>query len=64
VAGLLKNGSSEVRLAKVDASEEKELASEFAVDGFPMLKFFKDGNRQNFADFSGNVFICLVCSRA
>ncbi|KAG1961258.1 protein disulfide-isomerase A2 [Pimephales promelas] len=53
VAGLLKNGSSEVRLAKVDASEEKELASEFAVDGFPMLKFFKDGNRQNFTDFSG-----------
>ncbi|KAK7162146.1 hypothetical protein R3I94_004711 [Phoxinus phoxinus] len=53
VAGLLKNGSSDVRLAKVDASEEKELANEFSVGGFPTLKFFKDGNRQNVTDFSG-----------
>ncbi|XP_043106824.1 protein disulfide-isomerase A2 [Puntigrus tetrazona] len=53
VAGLLKNGSSEVRLAKVDADEEKDLASEFSVGNFPTLKFFKDGNRQNVTDFSG-----------
>ncbi|XDV14624.1 hypothetical protein PO909_014846 [Leuciscus waleckii] len=53
VAGLLKNGSSDVRLAKVDAVEEKELANEFGVGGFPTLKFFKDGNRQNVTDFSG-----------
>lgn len=64
MAGLLKNGSSDVRLAKVDAAEEKELANEFSVGGFPTLKFFKDGNRQNVTDFSGNVFICLVCSHA
>lgn len=62
MAGLLKNGSSDVRLAKVDAIEEKELANEFGVGGFPTLKFFKDGNRQNVTDFSGNVFIRLVCS--
>ncbi|XP_059409155.1 protein disulfide-isomerase A2 [Carassius carassius] len=53
VAGLLKNGSSEVRLAKVDADEEKDLATEFHVGNFPTLKFFKDGNRQNATDFSG-----------
>ncbi|CAM4501269.1 unnamed protein product [Leuciscus chuanchicus] len=53
VAGLLKNGSSDVRLAKVDAVEEKELANEFGVGGFPTLKFFKNGNRQNVTDFSG-----------
>ncbi|XP_016375362.1 protein disulfide-isomerase-like [Sinocyclocheilus rhinocerous] len=53
VAGLLKNGSSEVRLAKVDADEEKDLATEFHVGSFPTLKFFKDGNRQNATDFSG-----------
>ncbi|XP_067298925.1 protein disulfide-isomerase A2 [Pseudorasbora parva] len=53
VAGLLKKGSPDVRLAKVDATEEKELADEFGVDGFPKLKFFKDGNRQNSSDFSG-----------
>lgn len=59
MAGLLKNASSDVRLAKVDAVEEKELANEFGVGGFPTLKFFKDGNRQNVTDFSGNVFICI-----
>uniref|UniRef100_A0A672MRW6 Protein disulfide-isomerase n=1 Tax=Sinocyclocheilus grahami TaxID=75366 RepID=A0A672MRW6_SINGR len=53
VAGLLKNGSSEVRLAKVEATEERDLAAEFNVDSFPTLKFFKDGNRQNVTDFSG-----------
>ncbi|XP_051765189.1 protein disulfide-isomerase A2 [Ctenopharyngodon idella] len=53
VAGQLKNESSDVRLAKVDGTEEKELASEFGVEGFPTLKFFKDGNRQNATDFSG-----------
>ncbi|KAL0204144.1 hypothetical protein M9458_002162, partial [Cirrhinus mrigala] len=52
VAGLLKNESSEIRLAKVDGDEEKELASEFHVASFPTLKFFKDGNRQNATDFS------------
>uniref|UniRef100_A0A8C2CRH8 protein disulfide-isomerase n=1 Tax=Cyprinus carpio TaxID=7962 RepID=A0A8C2CRH8_CYPCA len=53
VAGLLKNESSEARLAKVDAAEERDLAAEFNVDSFPTLKFFKDGNRQNVTDFSG-----------
>ncbi|KAL7852858.1 hypothetical protein SRHO_G00186430 [Serrasalmus rhombeus] len=53
VAGQLKSESSPVRLAKVDATEEKELAEEFDVDSFPTLKFFKDGNRQNVTEFTG-----------
>lgn len=33
-----------VRVAKVDATEEKELASRFEVKGFPTLKWFVNGN--------------------
>lgn len=62
MAGQLKNGSSDIRLAKVDGTEESELSTEFDVDSFPTLKFIKDGNRQNATEYSGNVFICLVCS--
>ncbi|XP_030636529.1 protein disulfide-isomerase A2 [Chanos chanos] len=53
VASQLKNESSPVRLAKVDATEEKELAEEFEVTGFPTLKFFTDGKRQNATEFTG-----------
>ncbi|KAL1282712.1 hypothetical protein QQF64_001515 [Cirrhinus molitorella] len=53
VAGLMKKESSEIRLAKVDGDEEKELATEFHVRNFPTLKFFKDGNRQNATDYTG-----------
>ncbi|XP_051993881.1 protein disulfide-isomerase-like [Xyrauchen texanus] len=53
VAGQLKKESSAVRLAKVDAIEERELAEEFNVNSFPTIKFLKEGNRQNATDFSG-----------
>uniref|UniRef100_A0A4W4FK58 Protein disulfide-isomerase n=1 Tax=Electrophorus electricus TaxID=8005 RepID=A0A4W4FK58_ELEEL len=53
VAGQLKSESSLVRLAKVDATEEPELAEEFDADSFPTLKFFNDGIRQNATDFTG-----------
>ncbi|XP_062866608.1 protein disulfide-isomerase A2 [Trichomycterus rosablanca] len=53
VAAQLKNESSSVRLAKVDATEEKELAEEFEVSSFPTLKFFKEGNRKNATEFTG-----------
>nr|XP_055062057.1 protein disulfide-isomerase A2 [Misgurnus anguillicaudatus] len=53
VAEILKTESSAVRLAKVDATEERELANEFNVNSFPTLKFLKDGNRQNATDFNG-----------
>ncbi|XP_041960241.1 protein disulfide-isomerase A2 [Alosa sapidissima] len=52
-AAELKNSSAEARLAKVDATQEKELAEEFEVLSFPTLKFFTDGRRANATDFSG-----------
>lgn len=52
-AAQLKNQSSPVRLAKVDASEEKELAKEFEVNSFPTLKLFTEGLRQNATEFTG-----------
>ncbi|KAJ8413566.1 hypothetical protein AAFF_G00080730 [Aldrovandia affinis] len=52
-AEILKNESSEIRLAKVDATEEKELAEEFEIGSFPILKFFKDGERTDPVVFNG-----------
>ncbi|XP_007499252.2 protein disulfide-isomerase A2 [Monodelphis domestica] len=52
-ASLLKNESSELKLAKVDGPAEKELAEEFGVTGYPALKFFKDGNRSQPVEFTG-----------
>lgn len=42
-----------MRLAKVDATEEKELAEEFDIDGFPTLKLFVNGDRKEPVDFTG-----------
>ncbi|XP_028977934.2 protein disulfide-isomerase A2 [Esox lucius] len=59
-AGLLKTertvgegGSVGVSLAKVDATEEKELAEEFDVGSFPTIKLFMNGDRKNPIDFTG-----------
>jgi len=35
---------SEVKLAKIDATAQKESGTKFNIEGFPTLKFFKDGN--------------------
>eukprot|EP00088_Acartia_fossae_P054932 TRINITY_DN6354_c1_g1_i1.p1 TRINITY_DN6354_c1_g1~~TRINITY_DN6354_c1_g1_i1.p1 ORF type:complete len:521 (-),score=143.54 TRINITY_DN6354_c1_g1_i1:96-1658(-) len=43
-AGLLKEKGSEVRLAKVDATVETQLAADYKVKGFPTLKFLHDGS--------------------
>lgn len=32
-----------IRIAKVDAAEERSLAEKFGVQGFPTLKFFRGG---------------------
>lgn len=42
-AASLKEKGVEVRLAKVDATEEKELGSRFEIKGFPTLKWFVNG---------------------
>ncbi|XP_043832589.1 protein disulfide-isomerase A2 [Dromiciops gliroides] len=52
-ASLLKNESSELKLAKVDGPAEKELVEEFGVTGYPSLKFFRDGNRSQPVEFTG-----------
>jgi len=39
---------SVAKLAKVDATENKELGSKFGVKGYPTLKFFKDGEAQEY----------------
>ncbi|CAJ1052604.1 protein disulfide-isomerase A2 [Xyrichtys novacula] len=52
-AGKLRTELPSVRLAKVDAIEEKELAEEFDIGGFPTLKLFTKGERKETVDFSG-----------
>ncbi|XP_069590818.1 protein disulfide-isomerase A2 [Ranitomeya imitator] len=52
-AETLKEKTSEARLAKVDATEEKDLGDEFGVSGYPTLKFFHNGNRTGHIDYGG-----------
>ena len=42
-AATLAAENSEIKLAKVDAVEETELAQQFEIRGFPTIKFFKNG---------------------
>lgn len=51
-AGQLKEEGSDIRLGKVDATEEGELASRFGVRGYPTIKFFKNGKD---SDYSGEL---------
>uniref|UniRef100_A0A7N8Y6H7 protein disulfide-isomerase n=1 Tax=Mastacembelus armatus TaxID=205130 RepID=A0A7N8Y6H7_9TELE len=52
-AGMLKKEDSDIRLAKVDATEETELAQEFGVRGYPTIKFFKGGEKESPKEYSG-----------
>ncbi|KYO29873.1 protein disulfide-isomerase [Alligator mississippiensis] len=44
-AAQLKAAGSAIRLAKVDATEEADLAQQFGVRGYPTIKFFRNGDR-------------------
>ncbi|CAI5720672.1 unnamed protein product [Peronospora effusa] len=48
----LKQLEKPIRLAKVDATAEAQLAERFSIRGFPTLKFFK-GNVEAVTDFDG-----------
>jgi len=47
-AGQLAEEGSEIRLAKVDATEETKLGERFEVKGYPTIKFFKNGKPTEF----------------
>ncbi|XP_015231328.1 protein disulfide-isomerase [Cyprinodon tularosa] len=51
-AGMLKAEGSEIRLGKVDATEESELAQEYGVRGYPTIKFFKGGEKGSPKEYS------------
>ena len=42
-AGLLKEEESDLKLAKIDATEHRDMATKYGVGGYPTLKFFKSG---------------------
>lgn len=52
-AGILKGEGSSIRLAKVDATEETELAQDFGVRGYPTIKFFKGGDKATPKEYTG-----------
>lgn len=47
-AKALKDKNSNIILAKVDATVEKDLANEFGIRGYPSIMFFSDGNRSDY----------------
>lgn len=54
-AAKLKAEGSEIRLAKVDATEESELAQQFGVRGYPTIKFFKNGDKAAPKEYTGEL---------
>nr|KAF6416700.1 prolyl 4-hydroxylase subunit beta [Molossus molossus] len=54
-AGKLKAEGSDIRLAKVDATEESDLAQQYGVRGYPTIKFFKNGDTAAPREYTGDV---------
>lgn len=52
-AAKLRAEGSEIRLAKVDATEESDLAQQFGVRGYPTIKFFRNGDRAAPREYTG-----------
>jgi len=44
-AGILKEEGSTIRLAKVDATEEKELGEKYQVSGYPTIKLLRNNGK-------------------
>lgn len=53
-AKILHDEGSNIRLAKVDATEDSELAQQFGVRGYPTIKLFKNGDKSSPKEYSGN----------
>jgi len=47
-AKALKEESSPIRLAKVDATEERDLGEKYEVRGYPTVKFFRNGKPSDY----------------
>uniref|UniRef100_A0A665W7B2 Protein disulfide-isomerase n=1 Tax=Echeneis naucrates TaxID=173247 RepID=A0A665W7B2_ECHNA len=60
-AGKLKAEELAIRLAKVDATEERELSDEFDVGGFPTLILFINGQRKQPITYTGTHTLLHWC---
>jgi len=45
--------NGQARLAMVDVTEEKELAERYDIQGFPTLKYFRNGDVDDYIDYDG-----------
>jgi protein disulfide-isomerase A1 len=50
---LMDETNGRARLGMVDVTEEKELAERYDIKGFPSLKFFRNGDVDDYVDYDG-----------
>lgn len=51
----LSEGDSSIKLGKVDATIESDLAEKFGIRGYPTLKFFKSGKPIDYTGKNNNI---------